>query len=111
MKGNFFFSFLGGKIGYFEGSGQVHIVLGSTHIVEQLLSSVCPSILTFDFDLILGLILTFWGPKRLLLGSNTVLRSTHVLEQLSFSVIPSILTFEFDLILGLFCLFWGLNKV
>ena len=30
------------------------IVLGSTHVVEQLLFSIVPSILTFDFDLILG---------------------------------------------------------
>ena len=28
--------------------------LGSTCVVEQLLFSVVPSILTFDFDLILG---------------------------------------------------------
>ena len=52
-------------------------ILESTHVVEQLLYSMFPSILTFDFDLILGLILTFWGPDRLFLGltkgSKTVL--------------------------------------
>ena len=36
---------------------------------EQLLFPMFPSILTFDFDLILGLFLTFWGPNGLLLGS------------------------------------------
>ena len=35
FKGQIFFSFFGGqKIGYFEGWGQVQIVLGSTHIVQ-----------------------------------------------------------------------------
>ena len=33
FKGNFF-AFWGHKIGYFEGWGQVQIVLGSTHIVK-----------------------------------------------------------------------------
>ena len=50
------------------------------------------SILTFDFDIILGLFLTFWGPNGLFLGSmwgsKTVLGSTHVVEQLSFSMLP-----------------------
>ena len=67
-------------------------VLGSTHIVEQLSFSMFPSILTFDFDLILGSFLTFWGPNRQFLrlgkGPNTVLGSTHVVEQLSFSMLP-----------------------
>ena len=77
-----------------------------THVVEQLLFSIVPSILTFDFDfdLILGSFLTFWGPNRPFLGlwkgSETVLGSTHVVEQLSFSLFLSILTFDFDLILG-----------
>ena len=39
----------------FLGSGySSRTVLGSTHVVEQLLFSIVPSILTFDFDLILG---------------------------------------------------------
>ena len=71
------------------------------------------SILTFNFDLILGSFFTFWGPNGLFLwlgkGSNTVLGSTHVVEQLSFSMFPSILTFDFDLILGSFLTFWGPN--
>ena len=45
-----FFSILGQKIGYFEGWGHVQIVLGSTHIVQQFLFSLFPSILKFDFD-------------------------------------------------------------
>ena len=39
----------------FLGSGySSRTVLGSTHVVEQLLFSIVPSILTLDFDLILG---------------------------------------------------------
>ena len=84
-------------------------VLGSTHVVEQLSFAMLPSILTFDFDLILGSIFTFRGPIGLFLGlvfnSKTVLGSAHVVEQLSFSMFPSILTFDFDLILGSFLTF------
>ena len=36
------------------------IILGSAHIAEQLLFSMFPSILTFDFELIFGLFLTFF---------------------------------------------------
>ena len=97
-------AFWGKEIGYFEGLGQVQIVLGSTHVVQQLLFSLFPSILMFDFDLILGLFLTFLGTNGLFLGSmwgsKTVLGSTHVVEQLSFSLFLSILTFGFDSILG-----------
>ena len=81
-----FIQFFWGKIGYFEGWGQIQIVFGSTHIVQQLLFSLLPSILTFDFDSILGSFLTFWGPDGLFLRlgyrSKTVLGSTHVVEQL-----------------------------
>ena len=80
--------------------------MGSTHVVEQLSFSMLPSILTFDFDLILGSFLTFWGPNELFLGlgkgPNTVLGSTHVVEQLSFCMFLSILIFDFYLILGSF---------
>ena len=96
--------------------------MGSTYIVEQLSFSIFPSILTFDFDLILGLFLSFWGPNGLFLGSGfglrTVFGSTHVVEQLSFSMFPSILTFVFDLIFGSFSsfgalmgYFWGWGRV
>ena len=61
-------SFWGKEIGYFEGGGQVQIVLESTHIVQQLLFSLFPSILMYDFDFILGLFLTFFGPNGLFLG-------------------------------------------
>ena len=67
-------------------------VLGSTHVVEQTIFSMVPSILTFDFDLILGSFLTFCGPNGLFLGlgkgPKTVLWSTHLVEQLSFSMLP-----------------------
>ena len=69
-----------------------NIDLGSTHVVEQLSFSLFLSILTFDFDSILGSFLTFWGPNGLFLGlgkgPNTVLGSTHVVEQLYFSMLP-----------------------
>jgi len=69
------------------------------------------SILTFDFDLILGSFLLL-GPNGIFLcsmwGSKTVLGSTHVVEQLSFSMLPSILTFYFDSILASFFIFGAL---
>ena len=81
---------LGAKNGLFCDWGQVQIVLGSTHIVRQLLFSYFPSILTADFDLLLGLFLTFWCSNGVLLGliwgSKTILGSTHVVTQLSFPI-------------------------
>ena len=65
-------------MGYFGGWGQVQIVLGSTHLVQQLLFSLFPSILMFDFDLIMEFFSTLLGPNGLFLGSKTVLGSTHV---------------------------------
>ena len=71
------------------------------------------SILTFNFDLILGSFLTFWGPNGLFLGlrkrSKTVLGSTHIVEQFSFCMFSSILIFDFYLISGLFLTFLGPN--
>jgi len=65
-------------------------------VVEQLLFSIVPSILTYDFDLIMGLFLPFWGSIGgfflVGLGLKTALRSTHVFEQLLFSIVLSILT-------------------
>ena len=56
-------------MGYFWGWGRVKkTVLGSTHGVEQLLIFIVPSILTFYVDLILGTLLTCWGPNGLFLG-------------------------------------------
>ena len=79
-------------------------VLGSTHVVEQLSFSMLPSILIFDFDLLLGSFLLFgalmgyfWGWSR---AQKLFKGSTHVVEQLSFSMFPSILTFDFDSILS-----------
>ena len=51
------------------GLGQVQIVFWSTHIVQKLLFYLFSSILTFDFNLILWLFFTFWGPNWLFLGS------------------------------------------
>ena len=99
-------------MGYFWVFG-LTTILGSSHVVEQLSFSLFLSILTFDFGLILGSFLTFWGPNGLFLGlwkgSKTVLGSTHVVEELSFSLFLSILTFDFGLILGSFLTVWGPN--
>ena len=47
-------------MGYFWGWGRVLItVLGSTYVVDQLSFSMFLSILTFDFDLILGSIFIY----------------------------------------------------
>ena len=42
-------------------------VLESTHVVEQHLFSMFPSILIFDSYLILGSFFNFWGPNGLFL--------------------------------------------
>ena len=56
-------------MGYFLGFGWgKKTFLGSTYVVEQLSFSMFPSILTFEFDLILGSFLTFLGPNGLFLG-------------------------------------------
>ena len=87
-------------------------VLGCTHVVKHLLFSTFSSILAFDFDLILGLFLTFWGPNGLFFGlrwgSITVLGTTNVVEQILFFIVPSFLTFDFDVILGAFLIFGAL---
>ena len=88
--------------------------LWSTHEVEQLSFSLFLSILVFDFDLNLGLFMTFWGPNWLFwvgVGSTTVLGSSHVSEQLSFSLFLSMLIFDFNLILGSFLTFCGPNEL
>ena len=56
-------------MGFFWGWGWgLKTFLGSAHIVEQLLFSIVPSVLTVDFDLNLGPCLTFWSPNGLFLG-------------------------------------------
>ena len=84
LKGNSFYLF-GAKSRLFAGWGQVQIVLGSTHIVQQLLFFLLPPILTFDYDSIWGSFLTFWGLNGLflgpMLGQKTLLVSIHVVEQ------------------------------
>ena len=79
----------------------------STYVVEQLSFSFCLSILTFDFDLILGSFLTFWGPNGLFLGSRLDKKKT-CFGVYSFSMFNSILTFDFELVLGSFVTFWVL---
>ena len=83
--------------------------MGSTHVVEQLSFSLFLSILTFDFDSILGSFLTFWGPNGCYLGWGRVqtLFWGLLVEQPYFSMLPYILTFDFELILGSFLTFWG----
>ena len=61
-------------MGYFLG---LETLLGSTHVFKKLSFTLFSSILTFEFDFILGSVLTFWGPDGLFLvlmqGSKTVL--------------------------------------
>ena len=56
--------------------------LGSTYVVEQLSFTIFLSILTSDFDSIVGSFLTFWGPSGLFLesgwGSKTILEPSHI---------------------------------
>ena len=72
------------------------------------------SILTLDFDLILGSFLTFWGPNGLFWDSKTIFGPNHVVEQLLSS---SILTFfiwfwdNFLLFRALMGYFWGWGRV
>ena len=106
-----FFGFVGQKIGYFWSLGQVQIVFWSTHIVQKLLFSLFPSILTFDFNLILWLFLTFWGPNWLFLGS--MFKNCFGLHSCSWTTLvfydspnSDILI---DLIFGSFLFVWGPN--
>ena len=79
--------------------------------MQQLLFSMFDLILIFEYDLILGSYLMFWGPNGLFvcseLGSKIVFGSTHVANQLLFSIVSSIRTFDFDLIFGAFFHFLG----
>ena len=68
--------------------------------------SMFSSILTFDFDLILGSVLVFWALMAYFWGWGKVQNcfgSTHKAEKFlfsMFSMFPLLLTFTFDLILG-----------
>ena len=76
------FGLCGALMGYSWGHVGFKIVSWSTHVVEQLSFYLFLSSLTFDFDLILGSFLTFWGPNGLFLGfgygSKTVLGSPNI---------------------------------
>ena len=47
-------------------SGKIHYFFKPYTYLEQILFFIVPSILTFDFDLILGSFLAFGGPNGLL---------------------------------------------
>ena len=56
-------------MGYFFGLGYgSKAVLGSALKDSQLIFSMLASILTFSFNLNLGLFLAFWGPNGLFFG-------------------------------------------
>ena len=61
-------AFLGPDKLFLESGYGSKTVLGSTHVVEQLLFSIVLSILMFNFDSILGYFFTFLGPKGLFWG-------------------------------------------
>ena len=63
----YFFGPNGLFLGFGKGSKNV---LGSTHIIEQLLFCMLPSFLIFGFYLIFGSFFTFLGPNGLFLGSG-----------------------------------------
>ena len=56
-------AFLGPDKLFLESGYGSKTVLGSTHVVEQLLFSIVLSILMFNFDSILGYFLLFWALK------------------------------------------------
>ena len=95
----------------FLGFGSGSKCFWSTHIVQILLFSLFPSILTFDFNLILWLFLTFWGPNWLFLGSR--FKNCFGLHSCSWTTLvfydspnSDILI---DLIFGSFLFVWGPN--
>ena len=63
---------------------------GSTHIVQELLLSMFPPILIFDFDLICGSIWLFEALVGCFLGPEncykTILRYNHKAEKLMFLI-------------------------
>ena len=65
-----FFTFWGAN-GLFLGlRKKSKTVLGSTHVMEQLLFPIVLLILTFDFDLILGYFFYFLGPLWAIFGAR-----------------------------------------
>ena len=97
---------------YFLGSFWLFVALrdyfwdqGLKSFFEQILFSMFSSILKFNFDTILGVILALLGRGKIKIWFG----STHIVEQLSFSMFFSFLTFDFDLIFGSFFTFWGPN--
>ena len=80
----------------------------STHIVEKKFVFYVFSILTFNLDLILELLLAFGDQNEVFgglgSGSTIVLGCTYIVQPLLFPMPPSILSFDIDLILGAF---WG----
>ena len=83
----------GALIGSFWGRSRVQKLVWGLHGLEQLLFSMFSSILTFDFDLILGSLLTFFGLNGLFRGPKTDFWFIHVAEQLLFSIVTLILIF------------------
>ena len=84
----------------------------STHVVEQLLFSVLPSILTFDFDfdLILGYFLPFWALMAQVLtgsirnGFQPTLQKQAVLGYAPTSKLnDNVCAFRFNYWLNIYC--------
>ena len=103
-------------MGSFWGRGRVHkliwgllMLLSNFHFLRFLQFGL------LEFDLILGLFLTFWSPNGLLLGlgygSKSFLGSNHVVEQLLFPTFSSFVTFDVNFIFGSVLNFWGPNQL
>ena len=58
--GGYFWGFLGVKMDYFWGWGNINTNLSSAHIAEQLLFCMFPKILTWNFDTIFDSFMPFW---------------------------------------------------
>ena len=103
------FLLFGAPMGFFWGRGRVHkliwgllMLLSNFHFLRFLQFGL------LEFDLILGLFLSFWSPNGLLLGlgygSKSFLGSNHVVEQLLFSILP--ILYSQNLFLKILQIFW-----
>ena len=72
-----------GPNGLFVGLGSgSKTVSGFKHVVAKSLVSMIPSILAFDFDLMLRSLLSFWKPNWLFLGVSSCRLVTFVFRVL-----------------------------
>ena len=87
--------------------------MGSTHVIEPFSMSLFPSIATFDFDLILGPFLNFWGPNGVFFGVGVEFKNCFGFYSCSCSTFILYVSVNsgigFYSILGSLLTFWGPN--